>query len=279
MLVRVSLKLYILNIIKEASYKNLNTSYTNKSENNNIQQILTLGDINNITNYSSSNNKNNIDTRSRIFYNRNLNWIKNKEDKLNLIRKTKKDNEVLECVFNPKISKSSEKLLINSNKYNKNNSIFDRNMHWKRNVSKNIQNKHLIQERKLFEECLFEPQLFNKPIKTMNSLRDNYNNNSNIIRYNTNSTRSNNINKYLMYSNCNLLTSESKIHQDDYMYNKTMEWKQRIEINRRKKELENDEKRMKDFTKYINKNKNNNKLFINKNFIKKTINSNDYSQK
>ena len=42
--------------------------------------------------------------------------------------------------------------------------MFDKNMLWKRNIEKNIQNKHLIQERKLYEECIFEPQITKDPI-------------------------------------------------------------------------------------------------------------------
>jgi hypothetical protein len=42
--------------------------------------------------------------------------------------------------------------------------VFEKNMMWKRNVEKNIQNKHLIQERRLYQECIFEPQIRKEPI-------------------------------------------------------------------------------------------------------------------
>lgn len=90
---------------------------------------------------------------------------------------------------------------------------FDKNMIWKRTVEKNIQNKHLIQERKLLQECFFEPQIS----KTT------------FVRQEDKQSRKRN----------------------DNMYNKSQEWKLRIETRKRQKEIEIEEKRIKDSTMFI----------------------------
>lgn len=87
-----------------------------------------------------------------------------REKKLKQIRDEKTSHELDGCTFNPKVSKSCEKILKKSGKIMNNVGVFEKNMLWKRNVEKNIQNKHLIQERKLYQECIFEPQIRKEPI-------------------------------------------------------------------------------------------------------------------
>lgn len=42
--------------------------------------------------------------------------------------------------------------------------VYDKNLLWKRKIEKNIQNNHLILERKIYKECFFEPQISKEPI-------------------------------------------------------------------------------------------------------------------
>lgn len=151
--------------------------------------------------------------------------------------------EVVECTFKPKISESSEKILFNSDKFNGMNT-YDRNLIWKRNVDKNIQNNHLIQERKAFQECLFEPQLFRKPLLTVQ----------------------------------NVITSSKENFKNDNMYNKTKEWKTKVDTIRKHKEIENEEKRIKDATQYIKRPDSAKKLFKKDN-IESVINLTEKEQK
>ena len=89
-------------------------------------------------------------------------------------------------------------------------------MLWKRNVEKRTQNRQLIQERKDYQECLFEPQLFRKK----NGLDRKF-------------------------------IEKKEVLGNDFMYNRTMEWKNKLDENIKRRELEIDEKRNKEFTRYI----------------------------
>lgn len=88
----------------------------------------------------------------------------NREDKLKAQRIDIKSHEMDGCTFKPVLSKSSDKIYKKSKEHLKNLGTFEKNMYWKRNVEKAIQSKHLVQERKLYEECIFEPQITKDPI-------------------------------------------------------------------------------------------------------------------
>lgn len=52
-------------------------------------------------------------------------------------------------------------MLKNSKYFDSSLSTFEKNVKWKKQIQKNIQNEHLLRERKEFEECLFKPKTFN----------------------------------------------------------------------------------------------------------------------
>ena len=108
--------------------------------------------------------------------------------------------EVKDCIFQPKISKSTEKILMNSQRFDEEMTTFDKNMMWKRTVEKNIQNKHLIQERRLLQECFFEPQIGKTTTIRPEDIKNR--------------------------------------RRNDNMFNKSQEWKLKIETRKRQKEIE-----------------------------------------
>lgn len=167
--------------------------------------------------------------KKTTIYERTQRWKEESELKIKAKKEGEKDKDIEECTFKPKILEETNRIiLIKSGKYDENLHIFDRNMIWKRGVDKEIQNKSLIQERKLYQECLFEPQtsMFGYKI-------------------NTNETST------------SILERRNK---NDYVYNKSIEWKNKVENKRRQKDLENIEKRIKDSVQYISKSKNKTKI-------------------
>lgn len=167
---------------------------------------------------------NNSKFKKTTIYERTQRWKEESELKIKAKKEGEKDKDIEECTFKPKVLEETNRIiLIKSGKYDENLHIFDRNMIWKRGVDKEIQNKSLIQERKLYQECLFEPQTSMSGYKI-----------------NTNETSS------------SILEKRNK---NDYVYNKSIEWKNKVENKRRQKDLENIEKRIKDSVQYISNSK------------------------
>lgn len=90
--------------------------------------------------------------------------IFNREEKIQKIKEERKDLDLLGCTFNPEINEITAKILEKSNSMVQGMTVYDKNLLWKRKIEKNIQNNHLILERKLYKECFFEPQISKEPI-------------------------------------------------------------------------------------------------------------------
>lgn len=141
-----------------------------------------------------------------------------REKKLSIHRNIKAQTEVKLCPFKPILSEESIKILKRTGKYSTGVPAYDKNLKWKSQVEQNVQAKQLIQERKIMEECLFEPRLFQSIV---------------------------------------LKTMESKRSQsNDEFYSRSIEWKKGVDQAKKEKEKAKLEEEQEEILQFSNKNKN-----------------------
>ena len=157
--------------IKNFDYAKKNKDFTDDisfEENENEYEMMRQSRRSKNSNKNSKskflNTEDEKDLKKNTIFNKNLKWSKKKDEKVKKMRIDKENKELDGCTFRPEIGKSSENILKKSEKYYTGLTVFEKNMIWRRNVEKNIQNKHLIQERKIYQECIFEPQISKDPI-------------------------------------------------------------------------------------------------------------------
>lgn len=135
-------------------------------------------------------------------YHRNVNWKKNLVDKFSNIKEEFAEEELKKCSFTPKLSRSSEKILSKSMTYANydKEDFYNKNIKWKQQVEKFKQTQHLINERKEYEECFFQP-VIKKPLLTE--------------------------------------TTENSTKRDqDHIYKKNIEWLRKVNENKKLRHLE-----------------------------------------
>jgi hypothetical protein len=150
-------------------------------------------------------NTNNEERKQKFFddlYHRNINWKKNIVDKFSSLKEEMAEEELKKCSFTPKLSRSSEKILSKSMTYANydKEDFYNKNIKWKQQVEKFKQTQHLINERKEYEECFFQPV----------------------------------IKKTLLTE-----TSDNTTKRDqDHIYKKNMEWLRKVNENKKLRDLE-----------------------------------------
>lgn len=104
---------------------------------------------------SSKDNKENTSE----FYKRNVLWKKDIFNKSMQLKEVIENKKMEECSFTPKVTKASRKILSKSlnHAHYDTDDFYSKNMKWKQQVEKFKQNQHLLNERKQYEECLFQP--------------------------------------------------------------------------------------------------------------------------
>ena len=152
-----------------STIRNLNTTSLNNSLNKSISKVIktntsiiedqkyrnTLTDIYNKRKKRFSPKNNNKEKNDKnITYDRSINFIKRKQDKLKQL-KTEYDNKEIEnCTFKPIIIKNKYN---NKLKNRNNNEFYQRNIEWK-NVIKKNQNQLIDKSNEEMKECTFYPK-------------------------------------------------------------------------------------------------------------------------
>ena len=152
-----------------STIRNLNTTSLNNSLNKSISKVIktntsiiedqkyrnTLTDIYNKRKKRFSPKNNNKEKNDKnITYDRSINFIKRKQDKLKQL-KTEYDNKEIEnCTFKPIIIKNKYN---NKLKNRNNNEFYQRNIEWKKKIKKN-QNQLNDKSNEEMKECTFYPK-------------------------------------------------------------------------------------------------------------------------
>ena len=222
------------NLTKSSSSINLtksglslpNEKYFPKNSENEISRIYTLrnyilnnlDDINKL-NEDEDNIKNNTNDHLRKFYDNNMKFLNNKNKRNKLLYEKKIFDELSECSFHPKLTQSTVNLIEKTNyvKSKKNDDFYKKSILWKKNHDKELQNARTKKEKKDFEECYFHP-LTN--IKQHEEVLENL-----------------------------------KDKSEDYIYEKNIKWLKQRELNKKKGEMEKEEKREIEIEKFKNENK------------------------
>ena len=150
-----------------------------------------------------NNRKKTKDESFREFYDNNISFVSQKNEKNEKLLNEKIDNELKECTFKPKLSDSTLKLL-NKSADKPKGDFYEKNILWKKARDQNIQKEMTISEKKQFEECYFHPI-------------------SNLQQYEE-------------------VLKELKDKSDDYIYQKNIEWLSMKRMNQKKGEMEHMEK-------------------------------------
>ena len=224
----------IKNLTKSSSSINIsksglslpNDKYYTKNSENEIKKIYSVRyyilnnlDIINKLNEDNEKEKNEND-KFRKFYDDNIKYINDKNKKNEFLYKQKLINELKECSFHPKLTKSTMKIINNSKKYEKsinNDDFYKKSIQWKKNHDKKLQNERTKKEKKDFEECYFHP--ITNP-KQHEEVLENLKN-----------------------------------KKQDYIYQKNINWLKQKELNKKEEEMENEEKREIEIAKFKNENK------------------------
>ncbi len=224
----------IKNLTKSSSSINIsksglslpNDKYYTKNSENEIKKIYSVRyyilnnlDIINKLNEDNEKEKNEND-KFRKFYDDNIKYINDKNKKNEFLYKQKLINELKECSFHPKLTKSTMKIINNSKKYEKsinNDDFYKKSIQWKKNHDKKLQNERTKKEKKDFEECYFHPITNPKQHEeVLENLKD---------------------------------------KKQDYIYQKNINWLKQKELNKKEEEMENEEKREIEIAKFKNENK------------------------
>ena len=203
-----------------STIRNLNTTSLNNSLNKSISKVIktntsiiedqkyrnTLTDIYNKRKKKYSPENNNKEKNDKnITYERSINYIKRKQDKLKQLKTEYDNKEIEDCTFKPIIMKNkyNNKLKNRSNTTNNKkqyNEFYQRNIDWKKGI-KNIQNQLTEKSNEEMKECTFYP-------KTTKEVH-------------------------------NKVLTELKNETDPYfIFNKNIEWLNRVKQNRKKSEKE-----------------------------------------
>jgi hypothetical protein len=67
-------------------------------------------------------------------YKKNVIWKKKSVEKYNNLKKEKENEELKQCSFTPKVSKSSKNLLSRSQNYSPDKDFYTKNLKWKQNI-------------------------------------------------------------------------------------------------------------------------------------------------
>ena len=151
------------------------------------------------------------DESFKEFYDNNISFVSQKNEKNEKLLIEKIDNELKQCTFKPMLSESTKKIINKSIEYNVNdkqkdgNYFYDKNIKWKRKRDQQLQKAMTLSQKKKFEECYFHPV-------------------SNIQQYEE-------------------VINNLKGKEDDYIYHKNLEWLAMKKINQKKGEMEQIEKR------------------------------------
>ena len=224
----------IKNLTKSSSSINIsksglslpNEKYYSKNSENEIKKIYSVRyyilnnlHIINQLNENKEKEKNEND-KFRKFYDDNIKFINDKNKKNEFLYQQKLINELKECSFHPKLTKSTLKIINNSNNYEKsinNDDFYKKSIQWKKNHDNKLQNERTKKEKKDFEECYFHPITNPKQHEeVLENLKD---------------------------------------KKEDYIYQKNINWLKQKELNKKEEEMENEEKREIEIAKFKNENK------------------------
>ena len=224
----------IKNLTKSSSSINIsksglslpNDKYYTKNSENEIKKIYSVRnyilnnlDIINKLNEDDEKKKNEND-KFRKFYDDNIKFINDKNKKNELLYQQKLINELNDCSFHPKLTKSTIKIINNSKNYEKsinNDDFYKKSIQWKKNHDNKLQNARLKKEKRDFEECYFHPITNPKQHEeVLENLKD---------------------------------------KKEDYIYQKNINWLKQKELKKKEEEMENEEKREIEIAKFKNENK------------------------
>lgn len=132
-------------------------------------------------------------------YDKNIAFLNRKAQKLQKIKDYILSTEMQNCTFQPKLSKSTKKILKHSKSVN--NDFYSKCIIWKNKRERNIQHQYMLLIKKSFEECRFYP-------KTNKNIHEK-------------------------------VIEEMKNNKDDYIYQKNLNWLKNVRENRKKGNLEN----------------------------------------
>lgn len=163
-----------------------------------------------------NNRKKTKDESFREFYDNNISFVSQKNEKNEKLLNEKIDKELKECTFKPKLSDSTLKLLNKSTNKVKGD-FYEKNILWQKARDQNVQKEITISEKKQFEECYFHPI-------------------SNLQQYEE-------------------VLKELKDKSDDYIYQKNIEWLSMKRINQKKGEMEHMEKMKREKEKFQQENR------------------------
>ena len=294
-----------------STIRNLNTTSLNNSLNKSISKVIktntsiiedqkyrnTLTDIYNKRKKRFSPKNNNKEKNDKnITYDRSINFIKRKQDKLKQL-KTEYDNKEIEnCTFKPIIIKNKYN---NKLKNRNNNEFYQRNIEWKKKIKKN-QNQLNDKSNEEMKECTFYPKttkevhekvlnelkfetepdfIFKKNKEWLDNVKQNRINNEkeiiNQIKSEQNELKKNSKEMYekimgkkmeINKNNLNIINDNKKFKKEinfDEINNMIKEFKNIIENNKKfmKENQFNFKNYEKDSTKKKNKVKNNNEGF------------------
>ncbi len=203
-----------------STIRNLNSTSLNNSLNKSISKVIktntsiiedqkyrnTLTDIYNKRKKRFSPENNNKEKNDKnITYERSINYIKRKQDKLKQLKTEFDNKEIEDCTFKPIIIKNkyNNKLNNRSNTTNnkkKYNEFYQRNIEWK-NVIKKNQNQLIDKSNEEMKECTFYP-------KTTKEVHN------------------------------KVLTELKYETEPNFIYKKNIEWLNRVKENRKKSEKE-----------------------------------------
>lgn len=158
------------------------------------------------------------DESFKEFYDNNISFVSQKNEKNEKLLKEKIDNELKQCTFKPTLSESTKKMINKSIEYNVNdkqkdgNYFYDKNIKWKKKRDQQLQKEITLSQKKKFEECYFHPI-------------------SNIQQYEE-------------------VINNLKGKDNDYIYRKNLEWLATKKMNQKKGEMEQIEERKKEKEKF-----------------------------
>ena len=150
-------------------------------------------------------------------YEKNVLFLQRKKEKLQKLKEELEEEEnkrMAGCTFNPKLTKSTQKILSRSQTDSKN--FYDKCIEWKYKRERVIQHRYMLKVKKDFEECKFYPT-------TNKEVHDS-------------------------------VKRELHNKKSDYIYEKNQKWLKKLKENRKKEELEKLEKMRVEQEKFKKKN-------------------------
>lgn len=145
--------------------------------------------------------ENNTKKRFEEMYLRNMKWKKSVNQKSLQLKELFETEEMKKCSFSPKLNTNNSRILSKSMNEVGGKDFYSKNLKWKEGVENFIKNQHLVNERKQYEECVFQPVINKKIIKET-------------------------------------IDTEYEKKGNDYIYQKNMKWLKKVKEDKQIKNLE-----------------------------------------